>query len=203
MCGELDTIRAHNGEVNWFLFGADSPVNEIGWEKGTTEQRAIVTSAFACCWQTILADNARETWKQFWLIRIQSYIVPLADSMNAVSAIQKNYPNEAVAFAASRQQNNIPPPTLLVPFDEVTTQIIFLILALVVSAFAAARKQWFIIVVIGSTILFLVMNAIITASVSGAFSRYQGRVYWLLPFVVLVAIISLVFEYRSQSQLSR
>lgn len=196
LCTSAATIARHAGEPRWFLFGTDSPIHEVGWEKRVDEQRAIVLAAFHCCAGKIVESSARETWRQFWLLDIQAYLVPLADSMNAVLAVRENFPVEWDAFRASLQQTNQVVPTRLVPADETAAQSVFLVAATGLVFYSILRRDWRAVLVLGGAFYFLLLNAAVMATFSGAVTRYQGRVYWLMGYAVLIVLIGLVARQR-------
>lgn len=191
MCAFVEPLRAHQGERGWLLFAADSPVHQIGWNQGADEQREIVMTALACCWQQIITTSAQETWLQVWRLTIQGYVTPLASEMNAVQAVRKNFPNEWASFQNARQQTNQFTPTRLLPIDEGTVQLVSIVVALGLIVYAHVRHDKPILLFLGGTFYFILLNAAVMATFSGAITRYQGRVYWLLPFAVLVAIAAL------------
>ncbi len=197
LCESLDKILAHQGEPRWFLFGQDSPVNQIGWEKGTAEQRTIVLAALECCLPKIIASSAAETWRQVWLLKIAPYLVPLAENMNAVLAIQKNFPHELNAFQTSRQQTNQTVASQLVPLDESVIQIAFLAAALFAWVYGFWKQRWREVLFLSGAIYFILLNALVMATFSGAVSRYQARIYWLLPYAVLVVLAAYWGAHRT------
>ena len=196
LCASLPELRAHQGEVNWFLFGQNSPVNQVGWEKETREQNEIVMRALQCCAAKIIESSVSETWRQFWLLSIQPYLAPLSETMNAVLAVRKNFPHELNIFRTARQQAGQFTPTRLIPLDETWMQIIFLILGIGLALNAGLRRAWRECLFLGGVLYFLILNAAIMATFSGAFTRYQGRVYWLLIYAVLVVLTCQIVNRR-------
>lgn len=186
MCASAETIQAHAGEGRWFLFGADSPVNQIGWEKGMDEQREIVARAMTYFWQKIIGSSAQETWRQVGLLEIQPYVTPLARERNAVKAVRENFPREVTAFENSKQQTNLFMPTRLLLIDEGTIQGVSFVVALGLIGIAVVQRDRRSVYFLVGTLYFLLLNAAVMATFSGALTRYQGRVYWLLVYVVLV-----------------
>src|SRR5262245_12814027 len=64
LCGRRDLIAANRGHEGWFLWGADSPIHELGWEQGGGEQADVALHALRCCWQAGLAVGLRDAWAQ-------------------------------------------------------------------------------------------------------------------------------------------
>lgn len=192
LCEALELIRAHDGEWRWFLFDAASPIHAVGWEKETAEQRAVVLRTLECCWQQILFGSLAETWRQFWTIEMQNYIAPLAENMNAMLAIEKNYPGELAAFRATRQQRGEFMPAWLLPISERVMLSVWLVVLVGIFVIALWRRQRARAALLVSTLAFVILNALIMATFSGAATRYQARVVWLIPFVVWIAASALI-----------
>lgn len=202
LCQSRDLIAAHQGEVGWYLFDTSSPIGQVGWDKGTVEQSDVIASALACCLDEIIRTSALESWKQFWLIRIQPHYIRLDEHWNAVNAIREIYPSEYNAFQAGIQQSSGTIFSHVLPPDEQESE--WVVLALGVLLFGVCihtrrrREAW----LLYGCAVFLGANAVLVATTSHAVARYQGRVFWLLPyfiFLVGLALLDSRFFARGES----
>lgn len=192
LCQFRDRIAAHQGEVGWYLFDPSSPIGQVGWDKGAVEQSDVIAGALACCLDEIIRTSALESWKQFWLIRIQPHYIRLDEHWNAVNAIREIYPSEYNAFQAGIQQSSGTIISHLLPPDEQESE--WLALALGVLLFAVCvrtrrrREAW----LLYGCAVFLGVNAVLVATTSHAVARYQGRVFWLLPYLIFLVGLALL-----------
>jgi hypothetical protein len=193
LCEMQALVRAHDREYRWLLHGADSPVRQIGFDKHNDEQRAMVFAALRCCWQTIAVESAAESWRQFWLIQSFDYLIPLPQDKPSVSydALREMYPRELETYRASAQQRNAAPLVWLLPISENGMLVLELILLLTLAFFALWYRQRVLGAWLIGTLAFVAWNAAVMATFSGAVTRYQARVVWLIPFAVLIAASAL------------
>lgn len=197
LCSLLDVVRQHDREWRWFLHGSDSPILKVGWDTRTAEQRAMVVSMLSCCWQTIVGESLAESARQFALIEMRDYIKPHPENMVALTALRSLYPNEWETYRASAQQRNAAPTVWLLPVQERAMQWFWVGAAFVVTFLAVWRKQPMYTLWLVTTLGYVAWNAFVMATFSGAVTRYQARVAWLIPFAVLVAACGLVMEWRT------
>lgn len=202
LCASLDVVRQHDREWRWFLHGADSPILKVGWDTRTAEQRAMVVSSLECCWRTIVFESLAESGRQFALIEMHDYIKPHPEAMVALTALRALYPNEWETYRASAQQRNAAPTVWLVPLEERAVQWLWVGAALVLAILAAWRKQPMYTLWLLTTLGYVAWNAFVMATFSGAVTRYQARVAWLIPFAVLVVVCGLVMAWRATAKAS-
>lgn len=202
LCKSLDVLRQHDREWRWFLHGAGSPILDVGWDTRTDEQRAMVTASLVCCWQTVAWESLAESGRQFELIEMRDYIKPHPEEMVALTALRAVYPNEWDTYRATAQQRNAAPTVWVMPVDERTMQRVWLGALGIVAALAWWRKQPMYAMWLLTTLAYVMWNAFVMATFSGAVTRYQARVAWLIPFAVLVAVCGVVMqaiEHRTQN----
>ncbi len=192
LCAYRAPIAAHRGELSWYLYGEGNPSDQVGWDKGIPEQQTVVQHALQCCLSDIAVTSAAESWKQFWTISMAGNYVYLDDHWNAVLAIKSLYPNELPAFQASTQQSKQPIISHLLPFDEQASQLIFLALGLCLLIVTVWARSALSAALLASGFFFLIFNAMITGAVGHAEGRYQGRIFWLIPFLVWLIGVALV-----------
>ncbi len=182
LCEYRALLRAPHAAKDWFLWGADSPANIVGWDKNVPEQRAILAHAVQCCWGEIVAESAREAWAQFWMARSGDHIAYLAKEFNAARAIRRVYPRERAQFLNSIEQAGKPVPISLMPLSEQVMLGIFLGAAVILFGVSIARKEYNLAALLGVTLILLTANAIFVGALNGAAGRYQMRLAWLLAY---------------------
>jgi len=170
-----------------FLFELKSPfVTAMGAWNGA-ETGEIVRAAFRCCGLQIATTTLVGTWEQFWRIDTADGV-----DQRRTETMQKllvRTPNALEELTASDQASGRPVRMRLHGLPENALQAALLVAGAAISAVAwrrgDRRPAW----LVGGLLVFLVANAGISAFGSTAHDRYQGRVAWLLPFVVMVAAV--------------
>lgn len=196
MCEYLELVRAHDREYRWFLHGADSPVLQVGFDKFADQQRAIVLRALACCGGKILVESAAESWRQFWLMQMFDYPIPNPEDKVSLTALRALYPHEWETYLASAQQRDAAPLTWLLPAREEVMLGVWLFVGAVVFVSAWRVRARALMLWLLGTLAFVAWNAVVMAVFSGAVTRYQARVAWLIPFAVLVAVGALYPRFK-------
>ncbi len=193
LCDYQAQLRQPHDQPDWYLWGNDSPIKLVGWDKNEPEQRALLGHAFQCCAARILVTSAAEAWKQFWLSTTGDQITFLGNEWNAVTALARFYPNEVAAFQSSAPQRQTRPKLSLLPFPEAPTQFTFLVLCVGLTALAARRKESTLALTMGALLLFLALNAALVGALNGASGRYQARIVWLVPYWTYVAAATFLY----------
>ncbi len=98
------------------------------------------------------------------------------------------------AYLASREMNNTLPHGLLQAIDDVVFPSSFLALVLI-TATALLRKRHDLSPLAISTLVFVLADFLLCSAVSGVHDRYQARVTWLFPLVVIVLLPRLYREF--------
>lgn len=196
LCDYRAQLRAPHAEKDWYLWGADSPVNVVGWDKNMPEQRALLAHAAQCCFPEIVASSAQEAWTQFWMARSGDHIAFLAREFNAARAIRRVYPAERAAFLESIQQSGQPVPISLVPFPEQWMLFLYLASALVLFVVSLARQEYTVAALLGIILLTLIANALVVGALNGAAGRYQMRLAWMLAYATYLGTAVLILRQR-------
>ena len=206
LCGFRTEIAQHVDEKNgWILFDRESPFYRVGAYR-SNEVREVVLHAFLCCAPRIIWTTAEEAWGQFWEIDshdglLRDDTLPMKKLLHRMSDINIQ-PNrrfrtgwrgfrsaarrELPQLEASTQDTTGEVRVLLHPFPERALQAALILLAAAVAAAALRRGDWRPVYLFGSLLAFLAINAGICAFGSSINARYQGRVAWLLPYVVTI-----------------
>lgn len=198
LCNYQARLSKTHPQPDWYLWGADSPINQVGWDKNEAEQRALLVSALRCCAARIAMTSAAEAWNQFWRAPSGTHIVALGDEWNVVQAIRRLYPHEVDVFQHSGQQTKKQPPLLLLPWSEESVQWVGLALLLALLAFSIYQKETKLVFLIGALLVFLVLNAALVGAVNGASGRYQARIVWLVPYWTYIALAYLGYSFAAR-----
>ena len=195
-CGEKDWVSCdyrkeftrHAGQADgWFLFNKQSPFNTELGEWGGKEQSDIVSHAFRCCLDDIIVTTLAGTWQQFWKVDSSDGLTVI-DTKPVYSFVKHNRDHELEALDQSVQRRGEPVHTTLHPVPEVVLHALFFLIAAGLALLGwrtGRRKVTFLLL---SVALFLLINAFVCSFGSSNHDRYQGRVAWLLPFMVVLSV---------------
>lgn len=166
-----------------WLWGQDSPFNELGRFKGTEKESAIVVDESLR--RHPLASFGLGLWpalQQFFMVRTGDGIAPQQWVLDP--EFRHFLPKQLAAYHAARQQRD------RVRFEAVNVvhvTVIFLALFWLGNALAAAlrKRDWNAGVLPAFVFLALIGNALVCGMFSGPHDRYQSRIAWF-PVAVLL-----------------
>lgn len=191
LCNYREVIRNRaGGRGAWYLWSKDSPLSELGWEASAAEHASILTYALRCCVGSLIQTSAFSSWRTFWIAFRTTTIDPILPGTNAINAIDKNYPHEVAAFQTSAQQQQRPIPIRLLPVDGLAQLALWLGFAVGLWVLAWRSNQPWLAGIWFALLVLLIVNAIIVGTVGGTSIRNQERVFWLVPYLVLVSVAS-------------
>ena len=203
-CGERDWKACRHreffardvGRGGSFLFNRKSPFAELGgW--GGDEQADLVVHALRCCAGQIVATSLVDTWKQFWLVET-GYGLGSLDTRPLHFSLARLLRAEAEPLDHSRQSRGERVRVLLHPFAEVPLQAFLWAVGALVAAVAWRAGTRRPALLLGGLLAFLLANALVCAVGSPPYARYQGRVAWLLPYCLTIAVAWLGLQLRSR-----
>jgi hypothetical protein len=187
-CKYREEFVRHIGKADgWLLFARSSPFfRELGGWEGA-EQGDIVAHAMRCCWGEIVVTTALGTWQQFWRIDSGDGLA-VVDTRPAHGFLVRFYQQDLPALMKSRQRlGTLMHPTLH-PVPEAVLHAVLILLTVGLAMYAWHAERRDVVFLLGSVMLFLMVNALVCAFGSSTHDRYQGRVVWLLPFALAIAI---------------
>ena len=181
-----------NGD-EW-IWDADSPFYALGgWQGDTDETRRIILGSLADHpWRHLQAAAAAAV-EQFTRVGTGEDID--AWYWHTDKEIETRLPSSLPAYAAGLQHNTrlgsfaLSLNRLYVPLTQAAVAVLVLLMAI-----AGWRGRF--LRLPGTVLLALAGNAVICGVLSGPHDRYQGRLAWLAPFAVIVAIGELVLDLR-------
>jgi hypothetical protein len=196
LCAHLDRLPQH---ADIFLWDPDGVFRSAGGAAALhAEARAIVLGTVRAYPLRLATQAMRDALRQLVTLRIDS-IMPAANPGALPDYplrlyIEGLFPREYPAYLAARQSAGLPLRTINALHGAVTVLSAFAALFL---AFAFRRRgdatmSAFPVVLLAAWI----GNAAITATVSGVFGHYQGRLAWLVTLYAAIGLLRLAREVR-------
>jgi hypothetical protein len=191
LCAYVDDMPMH---TTHFLWEADGPVNRLGgFAALAPEAKIIVAGTLRQEPARIALLGLRHTLRQLVMFSTDDYLRRFA-SPNAgwqlyADMMKVKLPGEYMDFAGSRQSTGR--LGLRVEFSLLTAVVaisVALLALLFISAFrgGAFRGEARLQALSWLCVATVFVNAAISGVLSGPADRYQSRVVWLLPFLLLV-----------------
>lgn len=184
---------------NDFIWNQDSPANKDGdWAAHKTEYdkviNGILTTPFLL--KKFIVGAINGTISQFFFFRVED-LQNISEDASACIAIKTHFPTEMGMLRASHQQHR----NHFLDFeDQNNTQEILFFLFLLLVAFLATGQQSILLpnqqvrTIILFTLVALVLNAAVCATLSTVVSRYQGRMIWLPACLVLMFLVEQIYR---------
>jgi hypothetical protein len=199
-CGDNHfKICAYKDNLPWdFIWDPASPVYKTGgWEANKTEYNMILRDIFTKPeYLSLFALKAGEsTVKQFFTFKT-GVDRPLLDGLAPLDQIKKYFPHALKEYWASLQNSSI----LLQTFSPVfEIPMVILAMAVVFLMAVCGRRMAFLdprlIACCRLLLIFCLSNAFVCATFSGVDYRYQNRLVWLFPFLVILGAAQYL-QYR-------
>jgi hypothetical protein len=192
LCRYLDQFPPTSDE---FLWSKTGPFRRLGGPQALqAESRAIVFGTLHAYPLRQLAITARHVARQLFDWRIDS-IVPTPDTIERADSPLRAYmeglfPREYPDFLASRVGTNSLPLAAIDRLHATLTVVSFAAGLLAVIAFAR-RRETRMVGLAAVIVAAWIGNAIVTASVSGVFGHYQGRLAWVVTVYAVAAALCL------------
>ncbi len=197
LCQYKDDLPPHKGK---FLWSSNSPLAKMGgWKKSEKELKDIAIESFKLrYWPLHFYNLIKNTTRQIFNVRIGKLLHNFQNSKDKKQTIKTYFSEDFWNFYASKQSysmikfkfaNNrqIVGLMLLLPF--------FLLLLNILKD----RIKWAELHPLLIVIFLFVMNAATVSFLGGVSSRYQGRIHWILLFVIIITILNLLpklYYYR-------
>lgn len=198
----LCAVRSRlNGTANDFLWnpywGGDSPFLELGgWEGFRDEASQVVLGSLAAYPGWHLSAAVQHSLRQLSMVATGDGMEPFRwlyqDDM------PKLLPAETAALFAARQHREPKPGIDFAPLNRIHVPLARAAEMLApLLAFTALRYRDRCLAAFASGVtLALLGNAFITGALANPFDRYQSRIVWIAPFLILVAALRLTMPAR-------
>ncbi len=188
-CDDTDYVlcgyRGHLLRGDAFLWDASSPLNIGGWERLKAEFEGVLKEIFGSVHYAtrFFGDSVLRSVDLFVHVGIDDYHAYGSDGP-VFPRIRDYLPGERESYESALQYRGELPG--LAVFSGLYG--VFFFIALAGLFFLGVRKELlpFEAALGYSAIVFLLTNAVIMATLSGVYTRYQGRAAWLVPFLALL-----------------
>lgn len=148
-------------------------------------------------WKRIMSEITLGTYHQLLVYNI-GVLVPMKEVSAPYGCIKTYYPQNLQAYVKADQYDHILYFGAANKILSISIIISIVLLPLMLTFFPELRKGKF-IGFVGIILFAFLINAIICSAFSSVVDRYQSRVIWLLPFLVLTGF-ALVIENRIRKQ---
>ena len=187
LCGLQDRLPTTADE---FLWAGDSPFREIGeWEGATAELSYLMKECFKAYPGTIFRNAIQATARQ-------TAMVATGDGMNEFygatrGVFAESFPDAVKPFNASYQQQGRITRSLFDAFNRVHVPVAYISMAGLILAIAwgLQSRRHDLAGLASLTVLALLGNAFICGALSNPHHRYQSRILWLAPLVVVMVVV--------------
>ncbi len=181
--GELDGFKGYNS--HFFLWDQRSPFKKYYLFNGHQQGNEIILYAATHYPLEILKDSARDTLNLLTEFKYQR--APYFEKILVYKSNFKRNPRDIDSYYNTRQYKRLYLPARIIPLDDALLAAIALLLAIVLASIFLYQRDFLLASMVIACLLFILSNDLITASLSGPFPRYQMRVLWLLPYVLIAA----------------
>jgi len=207
LCGKQDELPKYAYE---FLWHEDSPFRctdntEIHWEECWRNRNKeygpviddILTTPGHLGQFLLLAIS--ETGRQLIIFR-NGHLMPMMEGSPVIKSIKHDFADDYETYTSSTQSKKGYSSTMINAIQPFTIVISCLLVLIMVSS-KKLRQQvdnrlWLLLLIV---VMGLLANAFVSATFSNVVDRYQGRVIWLLPFIVILILFS-VSKQKPPSQ---
>ncbi len=205
LCAYQDVLQKADGKRHdWFLWNKHSPLRKVGNWRDQGEQSEIVRLAFRHHLGEIILFALRDGTRQLFTFRstdrfLASKEILLKDGGYNIFylPIVDHYPGDAQRLDHSRQSQGTLNFNRVIPFY-ITVAIGWVISLITIIVFTS-KKQFFLLTFVGSSAIFVILNAFVTGGLAGVANRKQGRVAWVVLYCVLTSIAAYTLKHRKEN----
>jgi hypothetical protein len=192
---EIIALKGNEEFSSWYLWVDDSPLEKMGgWKKNNEyndEYRDIILHSLKSFFATILLSSIKETVKQLIPSDSFSELRKYNENDAVIRILRQYYPDEYHRFMNDKQQTDQKAEVRLLPLNGKISYIIFLIAAFITLGICLLVKDYFLSGILFSFLIFTFLNAVIIGFIVSAEARYQGRIFWLMPYLIFLVMSSL------------
>lgn len=182
-----------------FVWGAESPMQQLGgWDASAAENKRIIKGVLTtpAYYPRLLFVMLRDTWLQLTQVEIdRNYELPwfVYDAETPFYKVVNRHFGGEIKQLQNCRVNKHTIDTAMLSNAYLVVIVLSTIAALLSFRYADKEVRRVYIAVL----VFLVINAFVTANFANVLSRLNARAIWLLPFMNFIAIISAWQVYRS------
>ena len=186
LCAYRDALARHPAsDASWFLWNPASPFGAIGRFDAAPELREISNAGLRHFLPQIVEGTLVGAWHQLWHVATRGGL-DARPARGYVQTLEARLPEDALRAAEAGQVSDNLSRVVLLPSLERALYIALWLAALPVAALCARRGRRDAAWLIAAALVFLALNALVVAVGTSAYGRYQGRVAWLLAYLVHV-----------------
>jgi hypothetical protein len=192
LCDYKDKLPNKQWEFMWNY--QQSPLYLTGgWKANEQEYNAIIQKTLTTPKYLGLHvfKSVEGTARQLSQISIGEGLGAQKDSSTLFWGVYNNYPYEFKEYKHSMQNEGAMKPDFMNVIILVFT-VLVLAISLLIASYLSISETWKTLFLL--TLLFLLTNAFVTATLSTVISRFQARVFWVLPFLCVLYILQYVLE---------
>lgn len=200
MCEYKKEIQSIEGQSpGAILWHKESPFVKHNLFKDEKELEEVMFCALKSNISQVIKYSFRDTFKLLARVNSSEDLSQYDGWM--IGPMKRNFPKEFKYFRHSNQSKKLPIRVKILFLDEQYLQICIWVYFLIAMFIFILFKEDQLALVMIFVLLFLFLNALITASISGVFGRYNMRVAWLMPYMLLLT--SFVFIGKRCSEKDR
>jgi len=198
LCDYKNEIPAYS----WiYIWDENSPMYKTGgWDNSKKENDLIIHDVFTTFryLRMFLQKSAVYSLKQMVQFQVQNKTLYMGQGSSPWHTVKQYFADEHNEFNATIQNT-----TGLRAENANTVYFIFLI----ISSFMIVRIRHLIppevTLLYGFIIVFLILNAFVTATFSTVLPRYQNRIFWLLPATNAIVILKYYLQHITTDQIHK
>jgi hypothetical protein len=163
-----------------------------GWQATEAEYSRIIRNTLASpkYLGMHIVKNAAATLRQLPLIYAGDELAALKEGTSPYKSVERYYPDELNEYRTSLQQEN----QLKLEHWNVLIVLFSLLVIIAALLWDGGTPIAYLRGMAGLSVIFVLLNAAVTATFATVVARYEARVFWVLPFL---AILYLVRRYRA------
>jgi len=194
LCPYKDELPNHQ----WiFMWDQNSPLYKTGgWEANEENYKAIEWKIFTTprYLTLFLFKSAQATMRQLLQIHVADGNMPMGPGSSPYKFIKERYPYEHKEYSVSVQNDGRIPFALINATIFITTLVLAVWILILAAIKGGIQRRWIsAFCIIG---LYLVCNAVVTATFSTVMNRFEARVFWVLPFFCILYLMTLLPSKR-------
>jgi hypothetical protein len=191
LCAFRDALaRNPSSDASWFLWDPASPFGATGRFGAAPELREIADAGLRSFLPGIASATLRGAWLQLWEVETRTGL-ERRPAQGYALALGSRLPDEARRAAAADQASGRPLAVVLFPTLEGALHAALWLAALLVAARCWRRGEHAAAWLIAAAQGFLVIHALVVGFGTSPLGRYQGRVAWLVAFVLVLGLWAL------------
>ena len=192
LCAYAEQLKSYGSMDNdKLMWGEKSPIVRCAASADPDEAGEISWYAFKLDPLTVLKCGILET---FTMVNDFDTREELKTDDVVIPAVRKAYPNELKYFLNSDQQRGLPIRVRILPVKDRIFKAFVISCAVIWIVLLLFYGQYRLLSCVLAAALFILFNAAVTASISVTHARYNMRVMWLIPYILLLTVAAFVSE---------